>query len=102
MFCSYNETIKKLKGVFVITEGEKKMEGLNQFPGNGWEKLPNRLLDPDYFEETMEELNEKCGRCKWKYCQKFASDYDSGECPDFRSIYDDDDDIENEDDLNQI
>jgi len=50
----------------------------------------------------MEELNEKCGRCKWKYCQKFASDYDSGECPDFRSIYDDDDDIENEDDLNQI
>ena len=78
------------------------MEGLNQFPGNGWEKLPNRLLDPDYFQETMEELNEKCGRCKWKYCQKFASDYDSGECPDFRSIYDDDDDIENEDDLNQI
>jgi hypothetical protein len=30
MFCSYNETIKKLKGVFVITEGEKKMEELKE------------------------------------------------------------------------
>lgn len=78
------------------------MEGLNQFPGNGWEKLPNRLLDPDYFEETMEDLNEKCGRCKWTTCQDRASDYDSGECPYFRSIYEYENDyVENEDELNR-
>ena len=35
----------------------KKMEGLNQFPGNGWEKLPNRLLDPDEFDDDY--LDEK-------------------------------------------
>jgi len=33
------------------------MEGLNQFPGNGWEKLPNRLLDPDEFDDDY--LDEK-------------------------------------------
>jgi|GEM_PF-4354982 len=31
------------------------MEGLNQFPGNGWEKLPNRCLDPEYFDDEEQD-----------------------------------------------
>ena len=36
---------------------------MNNYPGGGWEKLPNRLLDPEFFwdeEEGEEELRSEC------------------------------------------
>jgi|GEM_PF-3867453 hypothetical protein len=35
--------------------------GLNPYPGNGWERLPNRLLDPDFDDgkDIQDEIDEQ-------------------------------------------
>jgi hypothetical protein len=35
------------------------MDGLSNYPPGGWEKLPNKLLDPEFFndEEQEDEIN---------------------------------------------
>ena len=32
--------------------------GPNPYPGNGWDRLPNRLLDPDY-EDNRKEIQDE-------------------------------------------
>jgi hypothetical protein len=31
------------------------MDGMSNYPPGGWEFLPNRLLDPDFFEQEKYE-----------------------------------------------
>lgn len=31
------------------------MDGLSNFPPGGWEKLPNRLLDPEMFDDEEKQ-----------------------------------------------